>query len=356
MPIWPLSNACARLTAMAFAGICSLSTPVGAVDIAGAGSTFVYPILAKWADAYKTKSGIAVNYQSIGSGGGIKQIQSKTVDFGASDAPLPPDELDKFGLLQFPLVIGGDVPVVNLPGIEAGKLRLTGPLLADIYLGKITKWSDKAITDLNPGMKLPDQAIAVVHRSDGSGTTYIWVDYLAKISPEWKQKVGVNTSVQWPTGLGGKGNEGVAALTGRTPGAIGYVEYAYAKQNKMIYARVQNKDGAFVEPNKSSFQAAAANADWAKAPAFFLMLTDQPGKESWPITGSVFILMYKAQDKPESAKTALQFFDWVYNNGDKMAEELDYVPMPGSVVKLVEATWSQIKGTDDKPLWTASAQ
>jgi phosphate transport system substrate-binding protein len=340
------------LTALAVA----FATPAGAADIAGAGSTFVYPILSKWADAYKTKTGVAVNYQSIGSGGGIKQIQSKTVDFGASDAPLPPDQLDKFGLLQFPLVIGGDVPVVNLPGVEPGKLKLTGPMLADIYLGKITKWTDKAIADLNPGVKLPDQAIAVVHRSDGSGTTYIWVDYLAKVSPEWKEKVGVNTSVQWPVGLGGKGNEGVAALTSRTPGAIGYVEYAYAKQNKMIYTQVRNKEGAFVEPNMASFQAAAANADWAKAPAFFLMLTEQPGKESWPITGSVFILMYKAQDKPESGKTALQFFDWAYTNGQQLAEELDYVPMPANVVKLVENTWSQIKGADSKPLWTASAQ
>lgn len=356
MLVRPLSSALAALTAIAFAGVCSISSPARAVDIAGAGSTFVYPILAKWADAYKTKTGIAVNYQSIGSGGGIKQIQSKTVDFGASDAPLPPTELDKTGLLQFPLVMGGDVPVVNLPGIEAGKLKLSGPLLADIYLGKIAKWNDKAIAELNPGIKLPDQAIAVVHRSDGSGTTYIWVDYLAKVSPEWKQKVGVNTSVQWPTGLGGKGNEGVAALTSRTPGAIGYVEYAYAKQNKMTYTQVQNKDGAFVEPNKTSFQAAAANAEWSKAPAFFLMLTDQPAKESWPITGATFVLMYKSQDKPESGKTALQFFDWVYNNGEKMAEALDYVPMPGSVVKLVEATWGQIKDVDSKPLWTASAR
>jgi phosphate transport system substrate-binding protein len=334
----------------------STTPPARAGDISGAGSTFVYPILAKWADAYHTANGVAVNYQSIGSGGGIKQIQSKTVNFGASDAPLPPAELDKFGLLQFPLVIGGDVPVVNLPGIEPGQLKLTGPLLADIYLGKIIKWNDKAIADLNPGLKLPNQAIAVVHRSDGSGTTYIWVDYLSKVSPEWKDKVGVNTSVEWPTGLGGKGNEGVAALTARTPGAIGYVEYAYAKQNKMTYTQVENKEGTFVEPNKDSFQAAAANADWAKAQSFFLMLTNQPGKQSWPITGSVFILMYKAQQDPGSGKTALQFFDWAYNNGEKLAESLDYVPMPATVVKLVEATWSQIKGPDSAPLWVASAK
>ena len=240
------------------------------------------------------KAGVAVNYQSIGSGGGIKQIQSRTVDFGASDAPLPPAELDKFGLLQFPIVIGGDVPVVNLPGIAPGALKLTDPVLADIYLGKITNWNDKAIADLNAGLKLPDQAIAVVHRSDGSGTTYIWVDYLAKVSAEWTEKVGVSTAVDWPARLGGKGNEGVAALTLRMSGAIGYVEYAYAKQNKMTYVQVRNKDGNFVEPNEKTFQAAAANADWAKAPAFFLMLTEQPGAESWRITGSTFILMYKA--------------------------------------------------------------
>ena len=349
-------NARTVATAIAAAWLSSVASQAGAVDLAGAGSTFVYPILAKWADAYQKKNGVAVNYQSIGSGGGIKQIQSKTVDFGASDAPLTPEVLDKFGLLQFPLVIGGDVPVVNLPGVKPGTLRLTGLVLADIYLGKIAKWSDKAIADLNPDVKLPDQAIVVVHRSDGSGTTYIWVDYLAKVSPEWKQKVGVSTSVPWPTGLGAKGNEGVAAVTSRTPGAVGYVEYAYAKQNKMVYTQVENRDGAFVEPDKSSFQAAAANADWAKAPGFFLMLTDQSGKESWPVTGSVFILMYKDQDDPEKGKTALQFFDWVYKNGDKMAEELDYVPMPNTVAKLVEATWSQIKGTDKQPLWTASAQ
>jgi len=294
VPLRAFAAPCAILAAMAVIILCANSGPAAALDISGAGSTFVYPILAKWADAYKTKAGVAVNYQSIGSGGGIKQIQSRTVDFGASDAPLPPAELDKFGLLQFPIVIGGDVPVVNLPGIAPGALKLTDPVLADIYLGKITNWNDKAIADLNAGLKLPDQAIAVVHRSDGSGTTYIWVDYLAKVSAEWTEKVGVSTAVDWPAGLGGKGNEGVAALTLRMSGAIGYVEYAYAKQNKMTYVQVRNKDGNFVEPNEKTFQAAAANADWAKAPAFFLMLTEQPGAESWRITGSTFILMYKA--------------------------------------------------------------
>jgi phosphate transport system substrate-binding protein len=309
-------------------------------------------VLSKWADAYKKGRGVAVNYQSIGSGGGIKQIESKTVDFGASDAPLPPAELDKFGLLQFPLVIGGNVPVVNLPGIEPGKLRLTGAVLADIYLGKITKWNEKAIAEINPDLILPDQPIAVVHRSDGSGTTYIWVDYLSKVSPEWKERVGVSTSVEWPVGVGGKGNEGVATLVARTPGAIGYVEYAYAVQSKMTYTQVQNRDGIYVSPKRSSFQAAAANADWANAPAFFLMLTDQPGSGSWPITGSVFILMYKRQAEPERAKTALQFFDWAYSDGKQLAESLAYVPMPAAVVKLVETTtWPQIRGENETAVW-----
>ena len=325
-----------------------------AADISGAGSTFVYPVLAKWAEAYKAGRGVAVNYQSIGSGGGIKQIESKTVDFGASDAPLLPAELDKFGLLQFPIVIGGDVPVVNLPGIEPGKLKLTGPMLADIYLGKITKWNDKAIGDLNPGISLPDQAIAVVHRSDGSGTTYIWVDYLSKVSAEFKDKVGVATSVEWPTGLGGKGNEGVAALVERSVGAIGYIEYAYAVQNKMTFVQVKNQAGAFVSPNRASFQTAAANADWSSAPAFNLMLTEQPGSGSWPITGSTFILMYKSQEKPEDGKTALQFFDWALTNGQQLAEDLDYVPMPANVVRLIEATWKQIKGANGASVWAAN--
>jgi phosphate transport system substrate-binding protein len=335
-----------------FAGLSVVSAQ--AADISGAGSTFVYPVLAKWAEAYKTGRGIAVNYQSIGSGGGIKQIESKTVDFGASDAPLPPADLDKFGLLQFPVVIGGDVPVVNLPGLEPGKLKLTGAVLADIYLGKITKWNDKALVDLNPGVALPDQAIAVIHRSDGSGTTYIWVDYLAKVSGEFKEKVGIATSVEWPTGLGGKGNEGVAALVERTVGAIGYVEYAYAVQSKMTFVEVQNKAGMFVSPSRASFQAAAANADWSSAPAFNLMLTDQPGNGSWPVTGSTFVLMYKAQQNPENGKTALQFFDWALTNGQELAVSLDYVPMPASVVRLVETAWTDIKGSDGRRIWVAA--
>lgn len=331
-----------------------MSSPAGAIDLSGAGSTFVYPVLAKWAEAYKAGRGITINYQAIGSGAGIKQIESKAVDFGAPDAPLPPSELDKFGLLQFPLVIGGDVPAVNLSGIGSGQLKLTGALLADIFLGKIANWNDKAIAAVNPDLNLPDQAITVVHRSDGSGTTYIWADYLAKVSPEWKQKVGVATSLDWPIGQGGNGNEGVAELVQRTPGAICYVEYAYAVQNKMTYAQVQNRNGNFVSPKKMSFQVAAANADWEAAPSFFLMLTDQPGNGSWPITGATFVLMYKTQDHPDAARTALQFFDWVYTGGQSMAESLDYVPMPASVVRLVEATWGEIKGADSRRIWAAA--
>ncbi len=331
-----------------------MSLAAYAVDILGAGSTFVYPILSKWADAYKDATNIGVNYQSVGSGKGITGIKSKTVDFGASDAPLPPSELDKFGMLQFPLVIGGDVPVVNVEGVQAGQLKLTGAILADIYLGNITKWNEKVITDLNPGITLPDQAIVVVQRLDGSGTTYIWAHYLSKMSHEWKEKVGVGTFVEWPTGIGGKGNDGVAALTGRVPGAIGYVEYAYAKHNKMAFVQLKNQAGNFVEPNKETFQAAAANAEWDKANAFDLMLTDQPGANSWPITGSTWAIMYKQPDNPEASKMSLSFFDWVFKNGDKMADELDYVAMPDNVKDLIEATWKNIKGSDGKPVWAPS--
>ena len=324
-----------------------------AAEISGAGATFPYPIYAKWAEAYQQKTGVKMNYQSIGSGGGIKQIKSKTVDFGASDMPLKPKQLDESGLLQFPMVMGGVVPVVNVKGIGAGQLKLTGPVLADIFLGKIAKWNDGAITGLNPGLSLPDQAIAVVHRSDGSGTTFIFADYLAKVSPEWQSKVGVNTSLQWPTGLGGKGNEGVAALASRTDGAIGYVEYAYALQNKLHYAMLRNKDGHLVAPKSETFQSAAANADWQNAPGYYLLLTDQPGANSWPITGATFILMYKKQEKPETAKQVLDFFAWSYKNGDKMAEALDYVPMPDKVVDLVEHTWkTMIKDAAGKAVWT----
>ncbi len=330
-----------------------LSASAQAAEISGAGATFPYPIYAKWAEAYKAKTGLSMNYQSIGSGGGIKQIQSKTVDFGASDMPLKPDELEKSGLMQFPMIMGGEVAVINVQGIETGKLKLDGKTLADIYLGKITKWNDPALAKLNPGIALPNQAMAVVHRSDGSGTTFIFTNYLSKVSPEWKEKVGENTAVEWPTGLGGKGNEGVAALVSRTDGAIGYVEYAYAKQNKMNYSLLANKEGVYNQPDAKAFQAAAANADWKAAPGYYLLLTDQPGKESWPITGASFILMHKKPKNPENSKQVLAFFDWSYKNGQKLADELDYVPMPDPVVKLVEETWkTQLTGPDGKPVWT----
>ncbi len=330
-----------------------LSASVQAAEISGAGATFPYPIYAKWAEAYKAKTGLSMNYQSIGSGGGIKQIQSKTVDFGASDMPLKPDELEKSGLMQFPMIMGGEVAVINVQGIETGKLKLDGKTLADIYLGKITKWNDPALAKLNPGIALPNQAMAVVHRSDGSGTTFIFTNYLSKVSPEWKETVGENTAVEWPTGLGGKGNEGVAALVSRTDGAIGYVEYAYAKQNKKNYSLLANKEGVYNQPDAKAFQAAAANADWKAAPGYYLLLTDQPGKESWPITGASFILMHKKPKNPENSKQVLAFFDWSYKNGQKLADELDYVPMPDPVVKLVEETWkTQLTGPEGKPVWT----
>jgi len=332
-----------------------LSTPAQAQQVSGAGATFPYPLYAKWAEAFNAATGIKMNYQSIGSGGGIKQIKSKTVDFGASDMPLPVEELQEAGLVQFPMVMGGVVPVINVKGIEPGQLKLTGPVLADIFLGTIKKWNDKPIAELNPGLALPNQAIAVVHRSDGSGTTFIFAHYLAKVSPEWKEKVGVNTAVKWPTGLGGKGNEGVAAITSRTNGAIGYVEYAYAKQNKMAHALMANREGQFVAPSSETFQAAAANAEWDKAPGFNLLLTDQPGKTSWPITGATFILMHAKAEKAEASKQALQFFEWSYKNGAGLAEQLDYVPMPGKVVTLVQQTWRGISGPDGKPVWTGAA-
>ncbi|HWH39799.1 MAG TPA: phosphate ABC transporter substrate-binding protein PstS, partial [Usitatibacter sp.] len=290
---------------------------------------------------------------SIGSGGGIKQITAKTVDFGASDMPLKPEELDKGGLTQFPTVIGGDVPVVNLPGVKPGELHLTGPVLASIYLGNIKKWDDPAIAKLNPNVKLPSQDITVVHRSDGSGTTFIWVNYLSKVSPEWKAKVGEGTSVNWPTGVGGKGNEGVASYVQRISGAIGYVEYAYALQNKMNTAAVQNREGEFVQANAEAFKAAAANAEWNKVPGFYLILTDQPGKGAWPISGATFILMHRSQGKPEIAKEVLKFFDWAYGaEGDKLASSLDYVPLPDNVVDQVKASWkSNIKDASGKPIY-----
>jgi phosphate transport system substrate-binding protein len=340
-----------------FAAVALAGAAVGsaaAADITGAGATFPYPIYAKWADAYKKETGIGLNYQSIGSGGGIQQINAKTVDFGASDMPLKPEQLDQSGLMQFPTVIGGDVPVVNLKGVAPGQMKLTGPVLADIYLGKIKKWNDPAIASLNPGLSLPGTAISVVHRSDGSGTTFIWTNYLSKLSAEWKAKVGEGTSVNWPTGVGGKGNEGVASYVQRIAGSIGYVEYAYVKQNKMAYALVKNREGELVSPNARAFQAAAAGADWRSAPGMYLILTDAPGRNAWPIAGATFILMHKTQDKPANAREVLKFFRWAYAKGDAMAENLDYVPMPDNVVKLIQAHWeSQIKDASGKPVYPA---
>ena len=340
----------ARIAAPALVAAASFATPAFAADITGAGATFPYPIYAKWADAYKKATGTGMNYQSIGSGGGIKQITAKTVDFGASDMPLKPEDLEKEGLTQFPTVIGGDVPVVNLAGVKAGELHLNGPVLADIYLGKVTKWNDPAIAALNKAVKLPDQDITVVHRSDGSGTTFIWVNYLSKVSPEWKTKVGEGTSVNWPAGVGGKGNEGVASYVQRIAGAIGYVEYAYALQNKMTTAAVQNRNGEFVLPSAETFKAAAAGADWSKAPGFYLILTDQAGKSAWPISGATFILMHKSQPKPETAKEVLKFFDWAYGaEGDKLASSLDYVPLPDNVVRQIHDAWkSNIRDASGK--------
>jgi phosphate transport system substrate-binding protein len=323
-----------------------------AIDITGAGATFPYPIYAKWAEAYKAKSGVSMNYQSIGSGGGIKQIIAKTVDFGASDMPLKPEALEKDGLMQFPAVMGGVVPVINVAGIEAGQLKLDGDVLAAIFLGKITKWNDAAIVALNAGAKLPDEAITVVHRSDGSGTTFIFTNYLSKVNADWKSTVGEGTAVSWKVGTGGKGNEGVASYVQRIKNSIGYVEYAYALQNKMTSTQMKNREGQFVKPDDTSFKAAAAGADWKNAPGFYELLTNEPGKASWPITGATFILMHKAQAKPESALAVLSFFDWAYSNGNEMASALDYVPMPDQVQKLVRAAWkAEIKDANGKAVW-----
>ncbi len=320
--------------------------------ISGAGATFPYPVYAKWASAYYKLTGIKLNYQSIGSGGGIKQIKAKTVDFGASDAPLKPELLEKWGLMQFPMIMGGVVPVVNLPGIKPGQLRLSNETLANIYLGKVRKWNDPVIKKENPDLPLPSRVITVVHRADGSGTTWIFTNFLCKVSPEWKNKVGNAKAVAWPTGIGGKGNEGVASYVKRIPGSIGYVEYAYALQNRLTYLKLKNRAGAYVEPSIHTFQAAAANADWKNAKGFYMVLTDQPGEESWPITGASFILMHKVQDKPEVAKAVLTFFDWCYKNGKEMAEKLDYVPMPDNVVELVEKAWAtEIKDKSGNPIW-----
>jgi phosphate transport system substrate-binding protein len=316
----------------------SLAGMAAAQDVTGAGASFPAPLYAKWASDYNKATGVRINYQSVGSGAGIRQIDAKTVDFGASDAPLKDDELAKKNQIQFPTVIGGVIPVVNIKGIGPGQLRLNGQVLGDIYLGKITKWNDPAVKALNPSLVLPDAAIAPVRRADGSGTSFIFTNYLSKVNAEWKSKVGEGTAVNWPTGAGGKGNEGVAAFVGRLPNAIGYVEYAYVKQNKMAYALMQNAAGQFVAPEDKAFKAAAAGAEWSKS--FYQILTNQPGAESWPLTGATFILMHKVQDKPAQAAAALKFFEWAYKNGDKTADDLDYVPMPVAVKAQVEKLWS----------------
>ncbi|WP_321867953.1 phosphate ABC transporter substrate-binding protein PstS, partial [Burkholderia cenocepacia] len=313
------------------------SSLVHAVDITGAGSTFAAPIYAKWADAYHKSGGGKINYQGIGSSGGIKQIQAKTVDFAGSDAPLKDVELTKDGLFQFPTVVGGVVPAINVPGIKAGEITLSGPVLGDIYLGKIKKWNDPAIVALNPKVKLPDLDIAVVRRADGSGTSFIWTNYLSKVNPEWKSKVGEGTTVAWPTGSGGKGNDGVAAFVQRLPGTIGYVEWAYAKQNHMIYTAMKNESGAVVEPTTETFKAAAAGADWKKS--FYQILTNEPGKDAWPVVGATFVLLHTVQDKPEQAKETLKFFEWSFKNGTSAADSLDYISLPQSVVSEIENQW-----------------
>ena len=325
-----------------------LPTMSTAQDVTGAGASFPAPLYSKWAADYNRATGVKINYQSVGSGAGLRQIEAKTVDFGASDAPLKDDELAKKGLVQFPTVIGGVVPVVNIKGIAPGQLKLNGQLLGDIYLGKVTKWNDPAIKALNPTLALPDAAIAPVRRADGSGTTFIFTNYLSKVNPEWKTKVGEGTAVNWPVGAGGKGNEGVAAFVSRLPNSIGYVEYSYVKQNKMAFAQVRNAAGTFVSPDDTAFKAAAVGADWTKS--FYQILTEQPGKDAWPITGATFILMQKAQDKPAQATAVLKFFEWAYKTGDKNAEELDYVPMPANVKTVIEKSWADIKDASGKPI------
>ena len=337
-------------TAVAGITLSMITAATFAQDVTGAGATFPAPLYAKWADAYNKAVGARINYQSVGSGAGMRQIRGKTVDFGASDIPLTDADLAKDGLMQFPTVIGGVVPVLNVKGIAPGQVKMSGQVLGDIYLGKITRWNDAALVALNPGVPLPDSAIAVVRRADGSGTTFIFTNYLSKVNAEWKTKVGEGSAVNWPTGAGGKGNEGVAAFVQRLPNSLGYVEYSYAKSNKMSHVMMRNQAGSFVAPDDTAFKAAAAGADWAKS--FFQILTDQPGKDSWPITGATFIMMHKTQDKPMQATNTLKFFDWAYSNGDKMASDLEYVPLPESVKALSRRAWAEIKDASGKPVAT----
>jgi phosphate transport system substrate-binding protein len=337
---------------IAVAAAASLAVSAQAADITGAGSTFAYPIFAKWAEMYKKVSGNGLNYQSIGSGAGIKQIKARTVDFGASDMPLPIEELNQEGLIQFPAIMGGVVTVVNLDGVAPGQLKLTGPVLADIYLGKVTKWNAPEIAALNPGVKLPAEDITVVHRADGSGTSFLFTDYLSKTNAEFKTRIGAGTAVKWVTGVGGKGNDGVAANVQRIKGSIGYVEWAYAKKNKMAHTQLKNHDGAFLQPDDDAFKAAAANAAWTKAPGMGVVLTDQPGKAAWPITGVTYVIMHKSQADAAKGKEVLKFFDWAFKNGDAAATELDYVPMPDTVTKLVGDGWkANLKDASGKVIW-----
>ena len=347
----------ARTTKISGISLCAaalaalVGTAAWAGDISGAGATFPAPVYIKWAEAYKKDTNVGLNYQSIGSGGGIKQIEASTVTFGATDKPLELKELDANGLVQWPMIIGGVVPTVNVEGVKPGELTLDGPTIAEIYLGAITKWNDARITALNPSLKLPNQAIAPVYRAEASGTNFLFTTYLSTVSPSFKTKIGADASVEWPAGIGAKGNEGVASMIARTGGAIGYVEYAYVKQNKLTYAKIKNRDGKVVAPESKAFQAAAANADWSKAPGYYLILVDQAGAGSWPITGASFILMHKQVKDADDAVTALKFFSWAYAKGDKMAEDLDYVPLPDNVVRMVEQTWSGITA-GGKPVWT----
>ncbi len=327
------------------------ATAVLAADLSGAGATFPAPVYAKWAETYRAQTGVGLNYQAIGSGGGVRQIKSKTVAFGASDKPLTPAELNASGLVQFPTVVGGVAPVVNLPGLAANKLRLSGAVLADIYLGAIKRWGDPRISALNPGLKLPNLPITVVHRADGSGTSFLFTSYLALKNPTWAKQVGGADAVEWPTGIGGKGNDGVAAFVKQTPGAIGYVEYAFAKQNKLPTVAMQNKTGAFVVPAAANFSAAAASADWAKAPGYYLLLLDQPGAATWPITGATFVLMHKEQANGPQGLAVLKFFDWAYKTGDAQASQLDYVPLPAGVKAQVRKTWTSAIKSGGKSLY-----
>ena len=339
-----------QLVSLLAGGLVAVSVSAQATDITGAGASFPAPVYAKWAEAYKAETGVAMNYQAIGSGGGVKQILSKTVDFGATDDPIPGDKLAADGLVQFPAVVGGIVPVVNVEGIKPGEMQLDGKLLADIFRGAIKTWNDPAVAAKNPQLKLPSTAITIVYRSDSSGTTAGFTSYLAEVSPEFKDSIGAGKTVNWPAGIGGKGNAGVAANVSKIGGSLGYVEYAYAKQNKLAHAAMVYRDGKVVQPEEKTFAAAAANADWSAAPGFGVNLNNQPGADAWPITSPTYILMHKTADKPESSVEVLKFFRWALNNGQQQASDLDYVPLPANVVKLVEASWSQIVDPSGKPV------